>query len=250
MRVLYKNLLIVAVAAAAIAGTFQLDPIPQDPAYHDFADRRELFAIPNFWNVATNLPFFFIGAFGLTRLRRLASPTLGLHYAVFCTGMALVALGSSYYHRDPSTATLIWDRLPMTVAFMALFAAVVADRISWYFGRALLWPLVAFGIASIAWWIRTEATGQGDLRLYAIVQFLPLLLIPMILAMWRGTGIRSGWLWSAIAAYAGAKLFEYFDAVTLNATGVMSGHSLKHLFAALAVWCVIRAFQISPASAL
>ncbi len=250
MRVLYKNLLIGAVAAAAIAGTYLLDPIPQDPAYHDFADQRVLFGIRNFWNVATNLPFLLIGAFGLMRLQRLASPTLGLHYAVFCAGVALVAFGSAYYHRDPSTATLIWDRLPMTIALMALFAAVVADRMSWFIGRALLWPLVALGMVSIAWWIRTEAAGQGDLRLYVIVQFLPLLLIPMILWLWRGTGIRSGWLWSAIAAYAGAKLFEYFDAVTLNATGVLSGHSLKHLFAALAVWCIMRAFQISPARAL
>ncbi|MGH8129224.1 MAG: ceramidase domain-containing protein [Steroidobacteraceae bacterium] len=250
MRVLYKNLLIGAVAAAAIAGTFLLEPIPQDPAYHEFADRRELMGVANFWNVATNLPFLFIGVAGLMRLRRLASPSLCLHYSVFCIAVALVAFGSAYYHGDPSTAALIWDRLPMTVAFMALFSAVIADRVSWLIGRALLWPLVALGVASIAWWVRTEAAGQGDLRLYAIVQFLPLLLMPLILSMSSGAGIASRWLWAAIGAYASAKLVEHFDAAILDATGALSGHSLKHLLAALAVWWIIRSFQRSPASAL
>ncbi len=245
-------LLIGGVAVSAIAGTFLLDPIPQDPAYHEFADQRELVGLANFWNVATNLPFLLIGVFGLLRLARLGSSPLGLHYAVLCTGVALVAFGSAYYHRDPSNAALVWDRLPMTVAFMALFSAVIADRMSWLVGRALLWPLVVLGISSVAWWIRTEAASQGDLRFYAIVQFLPILLMPLIVMMWSGTGIgiASRWLGAALGAYAGAKLCEYFDAAILDATGLLSGHSLKHLLAALAAWWIIRSFQRSPASAL
>ena len=84
----------------------------------------------------------------------------------------------------------------MTIAFMALLAAVIADRVNWVAGRALLWPLVVVGIASIAWWIRTEAAGHGDLRPHALVQFLPMLLLPLMLFMWKGEGCRrgiSGW---------------------------------------------------------
>ena len=228
---------------------FVVAPIPQDPAYHLFADRRALFGLPNFWNVASNLPFFVIGAVGLAGAGRLASQDLRLHFFVFCTAVMLVAIGSAYYHLEPSTPALVWDRLPMTVAFMTLLSAVIADRISWVLGRALLWPLVVIGIASIAWWVRSEAAGAGDLRPYALVQFLPMLLIPLLL-LWRGEGLSAQRLWMALAAYATAKLAEHFDAEILAATGGLSGHSLKHLLAALAAWWLLRAFQGAPARAL
>jgi hypothetical protein len=227
-----------------------LDPIPQDPAYHAFADGQARLGVPNFWNVATNLPFLVAGTLGWLRIRRLASAGLATHYRVLCTAVALVAFGSGWYHLEPSNATLVWDRLPMTVAFMAFLSALVADRISWVLGRALLWPLVVAGIASIAWWVRTEAAGAGDLRAYALVQFLPLLLAPLILALWRGGSLSARKLWLAFGAYAAAKLVEHFDAAILAATGSVGGHALKHLLAALAAWWILRAFQGAPARAL
>jgi len=242
--------LVAAVAVIAICGAFLLQPIPQDPAYHAFADDARWFGVPNFWNVATNLPFLFAGLAGLVRVQRLSDVMLGLHYRVFCIGVALVSFGSAYYHFDPSTPALVWDRLPMTVAFMALFAAVLMDRVSTQLGRALLWPLVAVGIASIAWWSHTELAGRGDLRPYALVQFLPMLLLPLILLLSKGGGLGAPFLWMSLGAYGAAKLAEHFDPVIFDATGVFSGHSLKHLFAALGAWWAIRAFQKSPARAL
>jgi hypothetical protein len=245
----HKVLLLIAVAVAAIGGVFLLDPIPQNPDYHRFADARTLFEVPNFWNVASNLPFMLAGGLGLLQVRRIASADLATHYRVFSAAIALVALGSAWFHLSPSTPTLVWDRLPMTVAFMALLSAVIADRISWVVGRALLWPLVVVGIASIAWWLRTETAGSGDLRPYALVQFLPLLLIPVMLLMWRGEGLSSRWIWMAFGAYALAKVAEQLDAPIFAAIG-MSGHALKHLLAALATWWIVRAFQGAPARAL
>jgi ceramidase len=239
MSVFYRKLAIVIAAAAAIGGIFLFDPIPQDPAYHDFTDKRTFFGLPNFWNVVSNLPFLIAGAFGLMGLPKLAAPELRLHYVVFCVAVMLVAFGSSWYHLAPSNPTLVWDRLPMTVAFMVLFSAIIADRVSWFAGRALLWPLVTAGIASIAWWIRSETAGQGDLRPYALVQFLPMLLVPMILLLWRGNALSTRRLWFAFGAYGAAKLAELLDY-----------HAMKHLLAALAAWWIIRSFQRSPASAL
>lgn len=250
MTPFYKTLLLVLAGVAAVAVACLLDPVPQDPAYHRFADTRTLLGIPNFWNVATNLPFLAVGALGLLQQSRLASPPLATHYRAFCGAVSLVAIGSAWYHLAPDNARLVWDRLPMTIAFMALFAAVIADRISWIAGRALLWPLVVAGIASIAWWIRGEAAGHGDLRAYGLVQFLPMLLVPLILVLWRAEGICAKRIWMALGAYAAAKLFEYFDAGLFAAGGLLSGHSLKHLAAALACGWVVRAFQRSPASAL
>ena len=247
-----RRLLIGAVSVAAIAAAFWLDRIPQDPGYHEFADGSALFGIPNFWNVATNLPFLFVGLAGLALRSRLRVQAQQAQYVVFCIGVALVGLGSAYYHWAPSTPTLVWDRLPMTVAFMALFSAVIQDRVSERLGRTLLWPLVIVGVATIAWWYWSELAGHGDLRPYAVVQFLPVLLIPLMLLLFRGRGLRDAWLWATLAAYVLAKVAEYFDAAIYGATGFLSGHSIKHLLAALAVWWAIRAFcnYRSPARAL
>ena len=148
---MWQHRLLGAVVIAAMVGAFWLEPIPQDLAYHEFADQRALLGIPNFWNVATNAPFLIVGLLGLTSLSRLPGTALCLPCIVFCVGVALVSFGSAHYHRVPSNATLVWDRLPMTVAFMALFSAVIQDRVSEQLGRVLLWPLVIAGIASIAW---------------------------------------------------------------------------------------------------
>jgi hypothetical protein len=235
----WKQVLLLAVAGTALVAAFFVDRIPQDPGYHAFLDGRTLLDVPNFWNVATNLPFLAVGVAGLLHAREAALPR---HFIVYCVGVALVALGSAWYHLAPSNPALVFDRLPMTVAFMALFAAVVADRVSLALGQALLWPCVALGIASIGWWHWTETAGAGDLRPYALVQFLPMLLIPLMLLLFRGELLVTGWLWASLGAYVLAKVAEYFDGAIYALGGFLSGHSLKHLLAALAAWWTIRAF--------
>jgi hypothetical protein len=237
-----RRLFFGAVGTAAITAAFWLDRIPQDPGYHKFADGSAFFGIPNFWNVATNLPFLLVGLIGLAWRSRLQVQALQTQYVVLCIGVALVGLGSSYYHLAPSTPTLVWDRLPMTVAFMALFSAVIQDRIGERLGRILLWPLIVAGIATIVWWYWSELEGRGDLRPYAVVQFLPMLLIPLMLLLFRGEGLRDASLWLALAVYALAKVAEYFDAEIYSTTNFLGGHGLKHLLAAIAVWWVLRAF--------
>ena len=244
-----RSVVLAIVALSAVVGMFLLDRIPQDPAYHRFADVRLAFGVANFWNVATNLAFLIVGALGWLQSGRLASPRLAAHYRVFCSGVALVAFGSAWYHLSPSDASLVWDRLPMTVAFMAFFAALVADRIHGPAGRALLWPLVFAGLASIAWWARTEAAGAGDLRAYGLVQFLPILLAPFILYLWPGGSLSGRDLALAFVAYAISKVAEHFDATVYAATGI-GGHAFKHLLAALGAWFVVRSFQGAPARAL
>ncbi|CAN5151039.1 ceramidase domain-containing protein [soil metagenome] len=216
--------------------------IPQDPAYHQFADMRSWLGIPNFWNVVTNVPFMLAGGHGLSRLPRLRVSPLRLAYAVFCFGVVLVGFGSGYYHLAPSNATLVWDRGPMTIAFMALFSLVIGDSISMRAGARLLWPLAAAGFASVIYWQLSEMRGAGDLRPYALVQFLPMLLIPLVLMLFGSKRLRSRLLWLALFAYVPAKLAEHYDAAILALTGFVSGHSIKHLLAAAAAWAAILAY--------
>jgi hypothetical protein len=232
--------LVGAALAAGLLMAFTRPPFAQDPAYHRFADDRALAGVPNFWNVVTNLPFLLVGAFGLIRRGRLRRPELRTEVQVFASGVALVAFGSALYHLAPSNATLVWDRLPMTVGFMALFSLIVRDRLSERLGRRALGPLLALGVASVAYWYATELQGVGDLRFYYVIQFLPMLLIPLILLTGPGAGgLRASWIWATLAIYLLAKQAESHDLALYEATGLLSGHSLKHLIAAVAVLCAL-----------
>lgn len=236
--------IVVAVALIALAVVLSLPPIPQDPAYHAFADCTALFTVPNFWNVASNAPFLVAGVFGLWALPKLQPQLATSSYLVFCLGAMLVGIGSAYYHYAPTSDTLVWDRLPMTIAFMGLFSIVIEDRASTRLGRRLLWPLVFVGISSVLYWDWTELQGRGDLRAYGLVQFLPMLLIPLMLITGKGGGLRAPWLGAALGSYVLAKLAEHFDAAIYAATGFVSGHSLKHVLGALAVlWALLAMHQ-------
>jgi hypothetical protein len=229
-----------AVTVAGVVAACWLPPLPQDPAYHTFADRRTVFGIPHFWNVSTNLAFVLVGAWGLRRYARLHPAACHAAYLVFCLGVVGVGVGSAAYHSAPSTPALVWDRIPMTVAFMALFAMVVRDRLSEHGGRVLLWPLILAGVASVGYWYWSELHGRGDLRPYGVIQFLPMLLLPLMLILYHGNTLRTRWLWGTVGTYAVAKVAEHYDDGLYAMTGIVSGHSLKHIVGALAaLWAVV-----------
>ena len=216
-------------------GTIFVPAIPQDVAYHQFADQREIWSIPNFWNVITNAPFFFIGLIGIGVVQFRKMPgglaEIRLGYSMFFVGMAGVALGSSYYHLNPSNETLFWDRLPMTIAFMAFCSVIVSENLSIELGSRLLWPLVCIGFLSVIYWTYTEGLGRGDLRFYALVQFLPALLIPMILLMFKSAFASNRYIWAMLGSYVLAKIAEALDGPIFDVLGYLSGHSIKHLIA-------------------
>jgi hypothetical protein len=208
-------------------------PIPQDPAYHLFADGRSCLGITNFGNVASNLVFLVVGLAGLLATRNAGGARLS--WQVFFIGIALVSAGSAWYHLAPSDTTLFWDRLPMTLAFMALFSALLTEHLGPALERRLLPAAVAIGGASLAWWMIS-----GDLRLYIWVQAAPLLAIPWLLAAFPPRHTRRQWLLWGVSLYALAKIAEFRDYEIYAWSGMsISGHTLKHLLAAAAVYCVV-----------
>jgi hypothetical protein len=228
--------IMLAIIIVAIIAIFSIDPIAQQSSYHDFADQRRMLGIANFFNVLSNLPFVIIGVMGM-RLVALRQATGGLAelrpmYLTFFIGVLLTGFGSAYYHYQPGNQPLVWDRLPMTIAFMALFSAIVGEYISTQLARKLFAPLLIFGAASVIYWYVTELNGHGDLRAYVLVQFLPVLLIPLILWLFESKLNNGKYIWGIIGAYAASKLMELFDAGLYGAFGLISGHSLKHLTAA------------------
>ena len=209
-----------------------LPQIPQDQSYHNFADTRALLGIANVWNVISNLPFIAVGAVGLARCRN-DSATIAIFVGIFLTGF-----GSSYYHWSPNDGTLFWDRLPMAIAFMAVLAGAVEERVNAKAGAILLWPLLMIGVFSLLLW-----RWNDDLRLYAWVQFFPCLALPLMFLLLPPKYTGTYYWIIAAALYALAKVLEHFDDAIYAAGHFVSGHTLKHLAAASACFAILRYFQ-------
>ncbi len=243
-----KTGIIFFIAAAGIFITFTFPPIPQDQQYFLFADNRSLWGIPNFGDVVSNIPFPLVGILGLLALgthwkdkTRFTHPLESVPFFVAFIGLILLGPCSAYFHWAPSNGTIVWDRLPMTLVFMAFFSIIIVERIHLKLGLYLLPVLLAVGIGSVIYWSVTESAGRGDLRPYALVQFLPVLIIPVTLILFKPKYTGGRHLIEVIAWYGLAKIFELLDdrifALTHN---LMSGHTLKHLAAALAVFGLVK----------
>jgi hypothetical protein len=230
--------LFAAVAVGGIIAALFLPPLRQSPSYHHFADGRTLLGLPNCLNVLSNGAFLVVGWMGLWHMAardRFVEPRERAAYMVFFLAVCFTCFGSTYYHWAPRDAALVWDRLPMTVAFMSLLAAMIAERISVTAGSRLLWPLVAAGIASVVWWRWTD-----NLWPYAAAQFFSLFLIGWLLVFFPPSYSRGFDLWIATGIYALAHVAESWDAPIYSLTRCISGHTLKHLIAALSVYWVLR----------
>jgi hypothetical protein len=216
--------------------------IPQPAAYHDFADRRVILGIPNACDVLSNAGFAVVGILALIALR---SPRLSLNaeehraYLVLFVGVLLTSVGSAYYHLAPDNARLVWDRLPMTLGFMGLLAAVLGERVSAAACRMSLVPLLVVGACSVVYWYVTEINGAGDLRPYLLVQFLPLFAIPLMIALLPPSYSHGYLFFVTLGMYVLAKICELGDAAIFRSTGAVSGHTLKHLLSAGGVYVLL-----------
>jgi hypothetical protein len=241
--------LLVGIALGIVVLMLRLPPMPQDPAYHHFADQRAWLGVPNFANVLSNAGFAAVGICGLMFLRRRGSvpafvdPRERWPYLGVFAGLLLTAFGSGWYHWSPSNAHLVWDRLPMTMVFASLVAAVIAERISVEAGLKLLPLLTAISAATVLQWYFDELHGHGDLRWYAAVQiYSALVLLLALLLPPRYT--RGKDLAVVFGFYLLAKVLEAADRPIFAHGHLVSGHTLKHLAAAAAGYWILRMLQL------
>jgi hypothetical protein len=226
----------------------RLPPIPQPALYHDFADQRRWLGIPNFANVTSNLPFAIDGLWGILFIHRrgqrvFLDPRERWPYLGVFTGLFLTAFGSAYYHLAPNNARLVLDRLPMTIVFSSLLAALIAERISVRAGLRLLPWLIAFAAASIIQWYWDELHGHGDLRIYAAVQIYSA--VALLLALLLPPRYTRGRDFAVVfGLYVLAKIFESADRQIFAFRYIVSGHTLKHLAAAVAGYWILRMLRM------
>ncbi len=156
--------------AAVLAGVALMPPrITQPLWYHDFADQRACFGLPNCLDTASNTLFVLAGAAGLHFLysssarRTFIDSREALPCVLFFFATMLVGFGSGFYHLAPANDQLMWDRAAVALALMAWFAATLCERVSLTSGLRL--PLLTTaGLSSVVYWGWSEAQGLGDLR--------------------------------------------------------------------------------------
>ncbi|WP_408096890.1 hypothetical protein ACJVC5_17780 [Peredibacter sp. HCB2-198] len=232
-----KYALLIGTALATFIFFFTKPAMPQELSYHLFVDQRMFWNIPNTLDVLSNLAFLIVGFLGLKESFKITSPVRNSWIAFFAS-ILLVAPGSAFYHWAPNNYTLIWDRLPMSTGFMALYVVMLAEHISLKFTKVLPWALL-MGLVSVLVWVATD-----DLRFYFWVQFSSFLTVPMILLAFTSRYTHKGWFGVTLLFYALAKWTEVKDKeVFLWTHEMVSGHTLKHVLAAIGlmgVWWMLK----------
>lgn len=204
-----------------------------------FACDGPVLGIPHGFNVLTNVPFLLVGLWGLLYLHRrgLLADARFVNWTGLWTSVALVAFGSGAYHFFLTPATLALDRACIVgiMAFVAAEALVVALDRSPSCRLSLLLLVVLEGSVA-AWLLGATAWIYGGLQAVGGVAVLLLL----IRAARRGRvgreTLRPVVLF--VALYALAKVVEVLDEPVCRLTGVIGGHPMKHLLAALALLCL------------
>jgi hypothetical protein len=239
----WRTWLVVGITVLAIAAALLVPAMPQPVAYHDFADHRDAFGIHNFLDVTSNGAFLVVGVLGLVvtlgRRARFEFTVERWPYVVFFVGVTLTAAGSAYYHLAPDNETLFWDRLPMTIAFMALVCSQIVDRISIRAGLALLIPMLVLGAASVIYWRITERAGVGNVVPYGVLQGYSVVVLLLMAALTPSRYTRGKLLYWVFGWYVLSKFLETYDVEVFRWGHLVSGHTLKHLAAAAAGVAVV-----------
>lgn len=192
-----------ALAALAIVVSPFIFSIVRTPGFHDYSG-------PHWLLVLSNVPFLVVAL-----LARGAPSYLRI-------SVAAIGIGSGAYHARPGDELLALDWAPIVLTLMLLTATVSGHRIAF-----ALAPLLALG--SVGYWLATGGTTDGgNMAPYVTTQLAGVLAPPLIaLADPRRANVR--WLLLGVAGFAAARAANLFD------------HSLKHLVAAAAAWCALRA---------
>lgn len=197
--------------------------VPQ--GYHDFVDKRSLLGIPNFLDVISNLAIL-LPALYLLQTRKnksLLSNLLILH-------ISLLAITSGYYHLNPSDKTVFWDIMSIATGSMIVLLIIMNTTTEY---NLLLY---IFAVFSIIYWKYT-----GDLRLYLLIYIgVPFYIISKY---YKNNNLRV-YLFIMIFCNILVWMTEFNDHYIYKITNnLVSGHTLKHIFAGIGIFYVIKILQ-------
>ena len=236
-----RHMMAGGILLACAMGVVLMPRIAQWNSYHNFADKRVIFGIPHFGDVITNLAFLVAGLYGWKQVSSASAAAFRTTsersmYGAFCCICMLLCFGSGYYHWSPSNETLFWDRGCMAAGFTALFAIFIAERVDASFGSRCFWPMIAAGVSAAYSWRLSEDAKRGDLRYYVAAQYIPVVMVPVLLLLYKHTYTQTYKLWLAFGLLLFSKGVEFVDRLTFWLTlHTISGHAIHHLAAAAAM---------------
>ena len=234
MRTSASAIVVVGLAAVAIVAVALAGTIVRGPEFHHYADARSWLGIPHAGDVISNVAFVIVAARARAWLRDGYAIAVGV-------GVAAIGLGSALYHVAPGDAALAFDWGPIAITLAILSAAVIRDRVGPRAGRRVLGVGTTFAVGSVAWWLASGGTAGGNMAPYVAVQLAGIVVPALVAVLVRGT-IAARWLVLGVVVFALARGVAAYDAALLDLLGV-SGHSLKHVLAALAAGCALRALR-------
>ena len=216
-------------------------PIQDASSYFNFADQRCILGINNFSDVASNLAFTIVGLLGFYWIKNNVSLTYEFKLLgnFLATAMLLVSMGSAFFHYIPTVERLFWDRVPMVLGFISLIGLLVVDRVNKKLGLRTFYILFILSVITLALW----RLNYLDLRPYLLIQFGALLFVVLIILLKSRGTISNSAIWISFGFYILAKIFEIADTFMWNLTGFISGHTMKHLAAALAMLVLLKTFR-------
>ena len=242
----FPYVFILGIIGIVLGVVLNFEPIAQDIGFHAFSDQKTICCIPHFWNVISNLPFLFVGFLGLWKLYRrelILDKELKICYCIFFIAISLVNFGSMYYHWNPSNSTLFWDRLPICIAFMSIFSIIIGEYINSKLGKIILLPMIIASILSLIYWYISEMNGVGDLRIYLLVQIIPISISPIILLFFSSKFSMGKAYWILFVSYVIAIFLEKMDKQVHETIFLMSGHPLKHIAIAIGLYIVLNSYK-------
>ena len=186
-------------------------------SYHNFSDKSSLLGIPNTKNVLSNIA--------------IALPALYLLYTKKYNRLTLVlvllAIASSYYHLNPNKSTIVPD--------MILVITLNTFVLSYFVDSKMGNLVILLGVLSVLYWHKTSDTRlysllQLGIFLYCIYRVYPTkasnLILPLIIV-----GILT-------------RVSESYDKLIYDKTNkILSGHSLKHIFAGIKIMIIIKILE-------
>jgi hypothetical protein len=230
-----KRLYLAALFVFIIMALFY-GPISQPQEYHDFADDREILGVPNALDVMSNLAIIYPGVVGLAFIHesrnrsQVSEDEISIQITLF-SGMILTFAGSVWFHLDPTDSTMLWDRLGMSVVIGSCISLLIHDMWDRNLAAKIHLPIIIASIVSVLWWPVFD-----DLRVYFIVKHHPFILFPIFLLCGRRIYDKvSGYYW-ALSMFLLATIFEFADQQIFEITGIISGHTLKHIAAGIGLW--------------
>ena len=184
-------------------------------SYHKFIDNRTISGIPNFMNIVSNLAIALPAFYLMKKQKKISFLSINI---------LLLAITSAIYHMNPNDNTIFLDMLFVMSINTVVFSYFVNKQVGNF--------IFILGILSVFYWKKYD-----DLRFYEFLKIA----IPVyaIFMLYKNPKVNH-YIFPVIILTILIRVSEYNDKEIYKLTGgIISGHSLKHIFAALDIYLII-----------